>query len=95
MTKFINYSELYAAGGSFARQEVIVSGSTTTIYGGYAPCNDTNCDDRTTWRIRKMVITESGSNQTVQCLWARGSWTNRATLTYGYYLPDTPNMYSE
>lgn len=37
MTPFINFSELYNAGGSFAKQEVIQNGTNNTVYGGYAP----------------------------------------------------------
>lgn len=88
MSQFINFSELYNAGGSFAKQEVIVNGSTTTIYGGYAPRPEPGQDTDAcqTWLIRRMVVTENGSTQTVECTWARGSWNDRASLVYLYNL---------
>ena len=96
MGRFINFSELYNSGGSFARQEVTVNGSTTVIYGGYAPRPEmaATTDDMPGWLIRRLVVEENGSTQSIQCSWARGSWTDRATLSYSYQLPDTPNMYS-
>lgn len=89
MTPFINFSELYNAGGSFARQEVIENGTTTTVYGGYAPRNEAvpETDDCATWIIRRLVVTENGNIQDIECTWARGSWTDRASLDYNYYKP--------
>ena len=85
---FINFSELYNAGGSFARQEVLQNGTTTTIYGGYAPAPDPtpDTDARKGWIVRKLIVEESGSTQRIQCLWARGTWDSRAELEYQYYL---------
>lgn len=89
MNPFINYSELYNAGGSFSKQEVIRNGDTTVIYGGYAPRAEAvpATDDCPTWLIRRMVATEDGVVQTIECTWARGSWTDRATLDYTYLKP--------
>ena len=94
---FINFSELYNAGGSFARQEVTASGTTTTIYGGYAPNPepDADTDAMPGWLIRRLVVTESGATQNIECTWARGSWDDRASLDYRYHLPGTPGMYAE
>ena len=95
-SSFINFSELYNAGGSFAKQEVTVSGSTTTIYGGYSPIADpAAAASAPNWIIRKTTVTENGTTQTIVTMWARGSWDDRATLTYQYSLPGTPNMYAE
>lgn len=85
---FINFSELYNAGGTFARQEVTVDGSTTTIYGGYAPRPEISqdTDALTGWLIRKLVVVD-GNPQTITCGWATGSWNDRATLNYTFFKP--------
>lgn len=84
---FINFSELYNAGGSFARQEVIENGNTTTIYGGYAPSAEPTpeTDNRQGWKIRKLVVVD-GNPQTITCMWAKGTWAGRHDLVYKYYL---------
>lgn len=84
---FINFSELYNAGGSFARQEVIEDGAKTTIYGGYAPSAEPTpeTDNRQGWKIRKLVVVD-GNPQTITCTWARGTWADRANLEYKYYI---------
>lgn len=89
MNPFINFTELYNAGGSFSKQEVLKSGSTTTIYGGYAPRAEASddTDDRQNWTIRRLVVTEYAGRQEIVCTWARGSWTARASLDYSYYRP--------
>lgn len=89
MGGFINYTELYNAGGSFARQEVTVNGTTTTIYGGYSPRNEISPDTDAMggWLIRKLVVTENGNTQNIECSWSSGSWDDRATLKYGYFKP--------
>lgn len=90
MPPFINFSELYNAGGSFSRQELITSGSgdntVTTIYGGYAPRPETGpeTDSLAGWLIRRLVVTKDGQRQTVECTWAKGPWTDRATLDYAF-----------
>lgn len=90
---FINFSELYNAGGSFAKQEVVESTSnnttTTTIYGGYAPVGsiDPSTDELPTWIIRRTIVVDNGTTQTITCAWAKGSWTNRASLEYSYHKP--------
>lgn len=88
MGQFINFSELYNAGGSFAKQEVTVSGSTTTIYGGYAPRPEPSQDTDAcqNWLIRRLVVTENGTTQNIECTWARGSWDERDSLEYLYNL---------
>lgn len=85
---FINYTELYNAGGSFARQEVIENGSTTTIYGGYAPAAEPTeaTDNRQGWKIRKLVVVEGNGRQDITSTWANGSWADRATLDYKFYI---------
>lgn len=89
---FINYSELYNSGGSFARQEVIETSEgaakVTTVYGGYAPCPEPNADTdaRPTWLIRRLVVSDTGVKQDITCTWARGSWNDRASLEYKYNL---------
>ena len=84
---FINFTELYASGGTFDRQEVIKSSNdTTVIYGGYAPIadpNDPNVNDRV-WLIRKLVITESVGVKTVECTWARAPWNRRSNIETKY-----------
>ena len=84
---FINFSELYNAGGSFARQEVIEDGGTTTIYGGYAPSAEPTAetDNRQGWKICKLVVID-GNPQTITSMWARGTWADRHSLDYKYYL---------
>ena len=82
MLPFINFSEMYAAGGSFDRQVVETSSKdgTTTIYGGYSPGGDPedpDIDDKI-WLIRRLVVTESGGTQTIECTWARAPWSLRA-----------------
>lgn len=94
MAPFINFTELYNSGGSFAKQEVLTttSGDTTvtTVYGGYAPCADTSSetDARPTWLIRRLVVIDTGTTQNITCTWARGSWNNRASLEYKYFKPE-------
>ena len=97
MAQFINFSELYNSGGSFAKQEVTVNGSTTTVYGGYAPRSATGAETAAMpgWIIRRLVVVENGTTQNIECTWARGSWDDRATLDYQYQLPATPDMYAE
>lgn len=89
MTPFINFSELYNAGGSFSKQEVVQNGTTTTVYGGYAPRSEAvpETDNLQTWLIRRLVVTENGNVQNIECTWARGSWTDRASLEYTYMKP--------
>ena len=90
---FINFTELYNAGGSFAKQEVISSTSgtttTTTVYGGYAPSGDPvqATDALPNWVIRRMVVVENGDRQEITTTWAKGSWNDRASLEYNYYKP--------
>ncbi len=86
---FINFSELYAAGGTFDLQEVNDGGNITVVYGGYAPKPEPGNDTEAcqTWLIRRLVVTESSNKQHVECTWARGSWTDRATLTYKFGKP--------
>ena len=91
MPPFINFSELFSAGGSFSKQEIttVTSGSTTTttIYGGYSPVDDPSpdTDARPTWLIRRLVVVDNGTTQQIICTWARGSWNNRASLEYKYF----------
>lgn len=80
---FINFAELYASGGTFDRQEVNTSSKDgiTTIYGGYSPIadpNNPNIEDAV-WLIRKLVVTESGGTQTIECTWARAPWNRRSS----------------
>lgn len=90
---FINFAELYGAGGTFDRQEVNNSSKdgTTTIYGGYSPIadpTDPNVDDAL-WLIRKLVVTESGGTQTIECTWAKAKWSERSNnaTVYQYGKP--------
>lgn len=89
MAPFINFSELYNSGGSFARQEVIENGTTTTVYGGYSPCDDPTpeTDAKGGWLIRRLIVIETGGVQNIECTWAKGSWNNRANLEYKFYKP--------
>lgn len=84
---FINFSELYNAGGSFARQEVIEDGAKTTIYGGYAPSAEPTeaTDYRQGWKICKLVVID-GNPQTTTCMWGKGTWAGRYSIDYKYYL---------
>ncbi len=86
---FINFTELYASGSTFDKQEVIATDGLTTVYGGYAPSPDPtpDTDAKGSWMIRRLIVEESGGIQTVTCTWARGSWDQRATLTYKYGKP--------
>lgn len=90
---FINFAELYAAGGTFDRQEVNTSSKdgTTVIYGGYAPIsNPDNPDiDDAVWLIRKLVVTESGGTQKIECTWAKAPWSERSNqeTVYQYGKP--------
>lgn len=99
MSQFINFSELYNAGGSFARQEVIQNGTTTTVYGGYAPSSEPTADTDASpgWVIRRLIVTENGGVQNIECTWARASWNDRASqeTVYKFNLPNTPGMYAE
>ena len=36
------------------------------------------------WQLCRQVIVENGNLVTITTMWATGSWTNRATLTYKY-----------
>lgn len=79
---FINFAELYASGGTFDRQEVNTSSKegTTTIYGGYSPISnpdDPNIDNAP-WLIRRLIITESGGTQIIECTWTRAPWSARS-----------------
>lgn len=82
MSAFINFAELYAAGGTFDKQEVNTDSETGTkvIYGGYSPGGDP--DDPVIydmpWLIRRLVITETEGTQEIECTWARVSWNRRA-----------------
>lgn len=89
MTPFINFSELYNSGGTFHKQEVLENGNVTTIYGGYAPRPEAvpETEDCNTWLIRKLVVVDDTGRQDIECTWARGAWTNRASLNYQYYKP--------
>lgn len=79
---FINFTEMCAARGSFDIQEVNAESKsgTTTIYGGYAPAPDPadpHVYDKQ-WLICRIVVTESGGTQNIQCTWARAPWNLRA-----------------
>ena len=93
MGAFINFSELYNAGGSFSKQEVtaVTSGTTTTttVYGGYSPSAvpGVETDALPNWLIRRLVVVDNGTTQEIECTWARGSWNGRAALEYTYYKP--------
>ena len=89
MTHFPNFSELYASGGTFDKQEVLETNNGTIIYGGYAPAPEPSdeTDDRNGWLIRRLVVTETGSVQTIECTWATGTWTDRTNLDYTYHKP--------
>lgn len=86
---FINFTELYNAGGSFARQVVTVSGNTTTIYGGYAPRAEISHETEAMggWLIRKLVVVDDGTTQDITCGWASGAWSDRASLQYTFFKP--------
>lgn len=90
MSQFANFSELYNAGGSFDKQEVIQATGLTTIYGGYAPSAspEPETETRGGWLIRRLVVVETSTTQTITCTWARGSWENRAALDYHYQRPE-------
>lgn len=79
---FINFSEMYAAGGSFDMQEVNTDSQTGTqvIYGGYSPDDDPGDPDiyDKPWIIRRLVITESEGTQTIECTWTTAPWNRRA-----------------
>lgn len=87
---FINYSELAGltnAGFNKTEINVSVSGTTktTTVYGGKANVTDpATADSRTDWEIMRSVIVEDGDTTTVTTAWSRGSWNDRASLTYKY-----------
>lgn len=87
---FINYSELAGLSTEgFDKTEVINSTSgttkTTTIYGGKASVPDPDvAASRSDWEIRRLVIFEDGDIITITRMWSKGSWTDRATLTYKY-----------
>ena len=93
MSPFINFTELYNAGGSFAKQEVteVASGNTTTttVYGGYSPVADpgNDTDANPNWIIRRLVVVSNGTSQTITCMWARGPWNDRASLEFTYHKP--------
>lgn len=93
MGNFINFTELYNAGGSFSKQEVVSSATggstTTTIYGGYAPSGDAvrATDSLPNWIIRRTVVVDDGTRQQITTTWAKGSWDDRAALEYSYYKP--------
>lgn len=92
MLPTVNYSELaaYSTEG-FSKQEVITTKSgdttTTTIYAGKAPLpnTDASTDGVANWSIRKTIVVDNGSGTTnIAVTWAKGSWTDRASLTYQY-----------
>ena len=89
MTRFANFSELYASGGTFDKQEVVGEDNVTTIYGGYAPFPEPSADTegRNGWLIRRLIVIEDGNTQNIECTWATGSWAGRATLDYTYQKP--------
>lgn len=87
----INFSELAAMAQIFQRNEVIVDGDTTTVYGGSSPHDDPAvADDLGGWKIQKVIIVRNGGVTTTQQLWAvetegiTKSWANRARLDYKY-----------
>lgn len=86
----INFSELAGltnAGFNKTEINVSISGTTktTTVYGGKAGVTDpSTADSRTDWDIMRSVIVEDGNTTTVTTEWGKGSWTNRASLTFKY-----------
>ena len=89
--QFINFSEMagFSAEG-FAKVDLTKSTSgtttTTTVYGGKPSLTDPSAstDSAEVWDIRRTVIVENDSGTTITTTWAKGSWTNRANLTYKY-----------
>lgn len=91
MQKSINYSELAGMmAEGMSREEISWledNGVTTTvIYSGKPSVSDPSAitDDRDDWQICRQVIIENGNTVTITTMWATGSWTNRALLTYQY-----------
>lgn len=90
MKPFINFSELYAAGGTFDKQFVDTrEEGTTIIYGGYSPNPnpELNPEAMPNWLIRRLIVIETRSGQEITCMWAKGSWDEKETLTYRYGKP--------
>lgn len=84
---FINQSERAAMGVGFAKTEAIESTSgetkTVVVYCGYAPWEDA-ADSDSGWMIQKSTVVINGDTTNVTEQWAKGSWTNRASLNYKY-----------
>lgn len=87
---FINFTELAGLSAEgFDKTEIVNSTSettkTTTIYGGKANVTDPEAAaSRSDWEIRRVVIFEDGDTITITKMWSKGSWNDRATLTYKY-----------
>lgn len=88
---FINFSEMAGLSAEgFDKVELTKSTSgtttTTTVYSGKAALTDPSAstDDADVWDIRRSVIVEDDNGTTITTVWAKGSWTNRASLTYQY-----------
>lgn len=91
MPRFTNYAELAGMMAEGMPREEITwvddnGVTTTTIYSGKPSVTDPSpvTDDRDDWQLCRQVIVENGNQVTITTMWATGSWTNRATLTYKY-----------
>lgn len=91
MSTPINYSELAGMmAEGMAKEEISWTEAngvtTTTIYSGKPNVTDPSAvtDDRDDWQLCRQVIVENGNQVAITTMWATGSWTNRATLTYKY-----------
>lgn len=81
-----NYAEIMSYGVGFQKVEIQKNGSTTTVYSGKTSLTDVSekTEELDCWKIRRNIIVDDDTKQTVTETWAEGSWKNRDRLTYKY-----------
>lgn len=84
MPRFINQSEVANFSENAARNEIIKNNGAIIVYSGTPDLKNPDESDNGDWTICRTTVTQANGVILVDTVWARGTWTERTTLTYKY-----------